>query len=267
MRVLSVGLCVLCVTVCAAEPEPLTTRWTTLYRAGRASPQARPLPANGPLYPYAEMQFTGPMPAHPFVLGNFAADGKFGIVNGGVELISGKNAALRLVEQAGDFELEGRIAMKDFGGWFLLVGWDEEAGNGYAIHNCTMKESGSPWFITELRGREAVQGTNQELKQLEWRRFQDVKVSVQESKLLFQLGGFKVLDNETLPNYRPGAIVFGVYDTKYGPRPVHIESLRVRAPEAPAAANPAEGAPAPAEGATPPSAATPASPSAGKPAQ
>jgi hypothetical protein len=190
-----------------------------------------------------ELEFTGPMPAHPFVLGNFAVDGEFGIINGGIELTSGRNAAVQLAERAGDFELEGRIAMKDYGGWFLLVGWNPETGNGYAVHNCTMKESGAPWFITEMRGFAAVEGTNQELKQLEWKRFQDAKISVKQTKLLVQLGSVKVLDNEVLPNYQPGAIVFGVYDTKYGPRPVHIESLRIRAVEPAAATAPTAGTP------------------------
>lgn len=221
-------------SLCAAaaiadEPAELSSRWTILLRPGRAAPQPRPLPANGPIRPLTELQFTGPKPAHPFVLGNFAADGQFGVVNGGIELVEGRNAALRLVEGARDFELEGRIAMKDYGGWFLLLGWNEEHGNGYVVHHCTMKESGAPWFITEMRGHSAVEETTQELKQLEWKRMQDVRVEVRNSLLTFQLGPTKVLDGEMLPNYQPGAIVFGVYDTKYGPRPVHLESLRIRA--------------------------------------
>ena len=187
------------------------------------------MPANGPIKALGELEFTGPKPAHPFVLGNFAVDGQFGIVNGGIELVEGRNAAVRLVERAGEFELEGSIAMKDYGGWFLLLGWNEETGNGYVVHHCTMKESGAPWFITEMRGHKAVEETTQELKQLEWRRSQEVQVSVRGGALTFQLGATKVLDAETLPNYQPGALIFGVYDTKYGPRPVHLESLRIRA--------------------------------------
>lgn len=220
------------VTASAVEPTQLTTRWTQLLRASQPVPHPRPIPANAPLKPLADFSLTGPMPAHPFVLGNFAVDGQFGIVGGGIELAEGRNAALQLVPLADQFELEGRIAMKDFGGWFLLVGWNNETGNGYVVHNCTMKESGSPWFLTEMRGRKAVEGTNQELKQLEWKQIQDVRVSVRESKLTFQLGPTKVLDRESLPNYQPGALIFGVYDTRYGPRPVHLDSLRIRAIEA-----------------------------------
>ncbi len=228
----AVLLCCLAVGVAAGaaeDPPPLSNRWTQLLRASRPQPQTRPLPASAALKPLDDLSFTGPMPAHPFVLGNFAADGRFAVVNGGIELAEGRNAALQIVPRADQFELEGRIAMKDYGGWFLLLGWNEESGNGYLIHNCTMKESGSPWFITEMRGRKAVTGTNQELRQLEWKRLQDVKLMVQDSKLTFQLGATKVLDAETLPNYQPGSIIFGVYDTRYGPRPVHLDSLRIRA--------------------------------------
>ncbi|MFV0444056.1 MAG: hypothetical protein ACK5Q5_10845 [Planctomycetaceae bacterium] len=223
----------------AAEPTALPTRWTQLWRAGRPLPQPRPLPENGAIQSIGELQLTGPMPAHPFVLGNFAVDGQFGIVNGGLELMSGRSAAIQLVERADQFELEGQIAMKDNGGWFLLLGWNADTGNGYVVHNCMMKQSGSPWFITEMRGHAAVEGTNQEVKQLEWRRLQEIKVAVRESQLNVQLGALKVIDQAALPNYQPGAIVFGVYDTKYGPRPVHINALRIRGVE-PMAANATE---------------------------
>ncbi|MEZ6066468.1 MAG: hypothetical protein R3B90_12345 [Planctomycetaceae bacterium] len=129
---------------------------------------------------------------------------------------------------ADDFELEGRIAMKDQGGWFMLLGWNAELGNGYAIYNCTTRKSGAPWFICELRGHAAVRDTNQELRQYEWKNIQDAKVSVRDGQVTVQLGRAKVLDGELLPNYQPGAVVFGVYDTRYGPRPIRIESLRIR---------------------------------------
>jgi len=215
----------------AAEPAELTSRWTTLHRATRGGTQPKPLPTRGAIQPLGDLQFTGPMPAHPFVLGNFAVDGRFAVVNGGLALAEGRNAAIRLHPRADQFELEGRIAMKDYGGWFLLVGWDEKLGNGYALHNCTMKESGAPWFITELRERSAVEGTTQELRQYEWKQAQDVRVTVRERQLAVQLGPVKVLEDVPLPSYQPGAIVFGVYDTRYGPRPVLIESLRIRAAE------------------------------------
>lgn len=228
LRLTLLAMAATCSAAAGADPAPLSGRWTNLFRPTRVTPQPLPLPPAGTIQPLAELQFTGPRPAHPFVLGNFAADGRFGLVGGGIERVEGRNAAIRLCPLADQFELEGRIAMKDYGGWFLLVGWDEELGNGYAVHNCTMKESGSPWFITEMRGRTAVDETTQELKQHEWRLMQEAKVRIQDNKLSVQLGAAKVLDQELLPNYRPGAVIFGVYDTRYGPRPVRVESLRIR---------------------------------------
>lgn len=222
----------------AAEPVELSSQWTILHRPVRASSRPRELAANGPLKPLPNLQFTGPGPAHPFVLGNYVADGKWGVVQGGVQLAQGHSAALLLAERASNFEIEGRIAMKDYGGWFMLLGWDQESGNGYVVYNCMLKESGSPWFIAEMRGREAVEGTNQELKSVEWNRTQDARISVRDGKLSFELGRLKVFDGEELPNYRPGQVVFGVYDTRYGPRPVRIESLRIRSVPGAAASPP-----------------------------
>ena len=219
------------VSLCAGvvTGEPLTTRWSTLLRPSRGSPQARELPMNGPIRSLPEFQFKGPRPAHPFMLGNFAADGQFGLRNGGIEQVTGRNAAVRLVETADQFELEGRITMKDFGGWFMLLGWNEDTGNGYLVHNCTMRESGAPWFISELRGRQTVEDTTQEIMHQEWKQSQEFRVTVKEGQLTFQVGAMKILNADQLPNYQAGSVIFGVYDTRYGPRPVRIESLRVRA--------------------------------------
>lgn len=228
-------LLLLVVSAGSAEGTPLTTRWSTLLRPSRGSPQARELPMNGPIRSLTEFQFKGPRPGHPFILGNFAADGQFGVRNGGIEQATGRNAAVRLVESADQFELEGRITMKDFGGWFMLIGWNDDTGNGYLVHNCTMRESGAPWFISELRGRQTVEDTTQEIIQHEWKQSQEFRVTVKEGQLTFQVGAMKILNAEVLPNYQAGSVIFGVYDTRYGPRPVRIESLRVRALEAAAA--------------------------------
>ncbi len=211
-----------------ADDDPRNKRWNVLMRPLRTARGVRPIPAQFPIRPLGELQFTGPMPAHPFVLGNFAADGTWKLVNGGIQRTQGYNAALRFIEQADQFELEGRMAMKGLGGWFLLFGWNEELGNGYAVHNCTMKESGSPWFMTEFRGGSAVEGTNQQIRQFEWKRTQNFKVVLKDNRLRFEVGRIKVIESEPLENYQPGAIIFGVYDTKYGPKPVRLESLRIR---------------------------------------
>lgn len=177
------------------------------------------------MQPIDDLKFTGPAPGHSFVLGNFVADGEWGVVDGGIQLVDGYNAALKLAT-AKDFELDGVIDMRDYGGWFLLLGWHD--GRGYSVSNVTMRESGSPWFISEYRGSVAIPEAHEEITQHEWRHEQEFKVTVREQQLTFTLGRFKVLDDELLPDYDAGDVIFGVYDTRYGPRPVSIRSLRIR---------------------------------------
>lgn len=215
------------------EPEPtvsepeltVSNTWEYLHRASRRARGRRPLPAASPLEPLDDLQFTGPAPGHRFVLGHFVADGAWGVVDGGIQLVDGHSAALKLAT-AQNFELEGTIDMRDFGGWFLLLGWRD--GRGYSVSNVTMRESGSPWFITEYRGDVAVPDAHEEIIQYAWRHEQDFKVTVKDKLLTFTLGRFKVLDEQSLPNYEAGDVIFGVYDTDYGPRPVSIRSLRIR---------------------------------------
>lgn len=203
----------------------VTDSWEYLHRAGRRARGRRPLPANSRIEPLDDLRFTGPAPGHPFVLGNYVADGTWGVVNGGIQLVDGYNAAFRLAT-ARDFELEGTIDMREYGGWFLLIGWRD--GRGYSISNVTMRESGSPWFITEYRGDAAIPEAHEEIIQHEWRREQEFTVTVKENLLTFTLGRLDVLDEQALPNYDGGDVIFGVYDTRYGPRPVSIRVLRIR---------------------------------------
>jgi len=211
----------------ASGTRPLSTRWKVLY-LGRRSRGVRPLPSTGPLTPLDDLKFVGADPGHPFYLGHFACDGRWGIVSGGLQRIEGSNAAFRIA-RAENFELEGRAQMEKYGGWFLLVGWDQ--GRGYSISSVTMKESGSPWFIAEFRGDRAIKETNHRYDGFEWRNEQPFRVRVVDRKLTFEVGAITVLDREELSNYSEGDIIFGVYDTRYGPRPVRIRALRIRAIE------------------------------------
>ncbi|REJ82081.1 MAG: hypothetical protein DWQ34_08030 [Planctomycetota bacterium] len=213
----------------AAEDEvTITSRWKVLHKTGRRAQGVRPIAQSAPITPLDDLEFTGPAPGHPFVLGKYAADGKWAVVNGGIQLVEGHNAALKLA-RAKDFELEGVIEMQDYGGWFLLVGWDQ--GRGYSISNVTMKESGSPWFITEYRGDTAIEDAHYQLEGHEWRREQPFRVTLRDGELEFQVGKAKVLEGQRLENYSTGDVIFGVYDTRYGPRPVRITALRIRALE------------------------------------
>lgn len=211
-----------------AKTAALTKNWTVLHLGNRRDLSAKPLPKQSKLQQLDEFELTGPQPGHAFVLGNFVSDGTWGVINGAVQLAGGRNGAVKLA-RANNFELEGTIEMERYGGWFLLVGWDE--GRGYSISNVTMKESGSPWYITEYRGSTAIPETHQEVARHDWERSQVVKVSVKDKVLTFALGKFEVLKEQTLENYAEGDVIFGVYDTRYGPRPVKIHALRIRALE------------------------------------
>lgn len=206
-----------------------STKWKVLHSPGRFARKSIPIPKEYPLAPLPDLILTGPRPAHPFVLGNFAADGEWKIEGGWVQLASGKSAALQLAF-ADQFELEGTIEQAGYGGWFMLLGWDQ--GRGFAIHNVMLLESGSPWFISSMRGGKAVEAGTREYPSLEWKGEQPFQLKVQESKVSLRVGKFTVFDQEPLEGYAPGAVVIGVYDTRYGPRPLRIKSLRIRAIEA-----------------------------------
>lgn len=200
--------------------------WTQLFRANRRYQGVRPLAPNLSVKPLDDLQLTGPGQGHKYVLGQFAADGKWGTVDGAIQLVEGRNAALKL-GTAKNFELQGTLELGELGGWFLLVGWNE--GRGYSIINIGFRESTSPWFITEYRGSSAILEAHQEVGKFEWRRDQTMRLTVKDQELNLEVGKVKVLEKQTLPNYDIGDVVLGVYDTNYGPRPVRILALRMRA--------------------------------------
>lgn len=215
----------------AAEAAPevtVTSRWTVLCTPGRRIQGSRPLPPNGKIQPLPDLQFTGPEPGHPFVLGDFAADGEWGVADGGIVRVKGNNAALKL-GRAENFELDGTLEMGDEGGWFLLVGWNE--GRGYSIINIGFRESPSPWFITEYRGGAAIAEAHQHITHHAWRDAQPVNLTVKDQVLNLHVGKVHVLQDQQLAQYSVGDVILGVYDTRYGPRPIRIRALRIRALE------------------------------------
>src|SRR5690606_36303196 len=62
-----------------------------LHLQQNASKRATLLPQRSLLVPLDQLQFTGPAPSHPFMLGSFASDGKWGLVDGYVQPVDGKN--------------------------------------------------------------------------------------------------------------------------------------------------------------------------------
>lgn len=244
MERLACCLCVmlLCVlsSIAVAQPEDFKgvvagERPEVIFVVGRPTARPAKLSPKAKVVPLEDLQFTGPQPSHPFVLGNFAHDGEWGIVEGHIQLLDGRNAALQLA-WADQFELEGIMEQAGFGGWFFLLGWDQ--GRGYALSNVTMKESGSPWFLSEFRGNKAIDGRTKEFDKFEWKHAQPFVLRVEKNKLSLKVGAFQVFNQEPLDGYSPGRIVFGVYDTRYGPRPARIRSLKIRALKSPGAADP-----------------------------
>jgi hypothetical protein len=97
------------------------------------------------------------------------------------------------------------------------------------LSNVTLKESGSPWFISEDRGGKAIESTNNEVKQFEWKGDQPLRMLVQEKKLTVVVGKTAIVEDYPLENYSAGDLFLGTYDTRYGPKPIAVKSLRVRA--------------------------------------
>jgi|GEM_PF-6022592 len=186
------------------------------------------LPRKCRLIPLPDLEFTGPKPSHPFVLGNFYADARWGIVNGSLGVLDGKNGALQIA-WADQFCLEGIMEQGGLGGWFLLLGWDE--GRGFAVSNVTLKDSGSPWFVTEFRGGKAIEGRSQEFEKFEWKGEQPFRLVMEESRLTFEIGRHRQFHELPIEGYAPGRIILGTYDTRYGPRPLLVKSLKLRAIE------------------------------------
>lgn len=205
----------------------LNDQWTVLYKAGRSRPEVMPFPEKGPLQSIPKFTLTGAMEGHPFGLGEFHADGTWGISQGVVTVVAEKNALLRLTA-ADQFELEGLVTQEGTGGWFLLFGWNQE--HGYSLSNFVLRDSPSPWFFTEYSASKAIPDTNQDIKKYEWRGEQPLRMSIVNQQLNLTVGETVIAKEFPLDNYSPGEVFLGTYDTRYGPRKVAVKSLRVRDP-------------------------------------
>ena len=208
----------------------VTDKWTVLVNPARPRAGVVPIPPKAPIHNLEAFQFKGPQIGHPFCLGDFVEDGQFALASGAAAVVEGKNALLSL-GVADSFELEGIIELDGLGGWLMLLGWHE--GHGYSLSNVTLKDSGSPWFVCEYRGNEAIVPTNNEVRQLQWKGVNPFRMSVKDRQLTVQVDKAFVVENYPLENYTPGELMIGTYDTRYGPRPLKIKSLRIRSPSEP----------------------------------
>lgn len=208
----------------------VTDKWTVLVNPARPRAGVIAIPPKAPIHNLEEFQFKGPQVGHPFCLGDFIEDGQFALANGAAAVVEGKNALLSL-GVADSFEMEGILELDGLGGWLMLLGWHE--GHGYSLSNVTLKDSGSPWFVCEYRGNEAIVPTNNEVRQLQWKGVNPFRMSVKDRQLTVQVDKAFVVENYPLENYSAGELMIGTYDTRYGPRPLKIKSLRIRSPSEP----------------------------------
>lgn len=211
----------------ADKPSASKTAWQVLYSPRRTAGVA-PLPEQGPLKSLTALELKGAPKTDPFHLGHFNINGEFAVAQGFVQRASGKNAAVQIAQDVGDFELEAGLQAEGLGGWFLLLGWRD--AHGYAVYHTATKKSGCPWCVAELRGGTILEDTLQEFNRYEWKGVQPLRLAVAESKLQLQLGNARLARDLELPNYHAGDIVLGTYDTPYGPRDVRIQSVKLRRP-------------------------------------
>lgn len=201
----------------AADSKWPTGRWQTLFPT---SPSATTLT---PLTDYA---IEGPYDDHPLFLSKFAADSHWDVKDRQLQVPDGSNAALKL-GRAENFILEGMVDLTGPGGMFIVVG--ENDGHGYGLCNTTMQKSGSPWKLFEFRGNAAVDGTDEEIGKHEPFAPQPMQLRVVDHKVSLTIGKIAVFEDVPMENYHEGDVIIGVFDTRYGPRKVKIQSLRARA--------------------------------------
>jgi hypothetical protein len=204
----------------------LGAKWTVLYQKSGKSREVAPISMDMVVQPVESLAFTGPQPGHPFVLGKYEVNGEWGVTGDGINLVRGTNAALRLVETADEFELEGTMTQNGPGGWYLLFGWNE--GRGYALSNVNMVKSGSPWFLSELVDGKALENQTMEFPKFEWKGNQPFKLTIKERKATFTVGKTKIFTDRAVDSYEPGAVILGTYDTKLGPRKLQLHAVRAR---------------------------------------
>lgn len=211
------------------EPTAKVTAGKKWVQLVKVSPQAPVIPKaledESLVTAFKGLSLTGVKPDDDVLLGTFKSDGDWGISRAGMLPMS-KNAAL-LVAKADGFELEGEMSAEGLGGWFFLVGLKE--GHGYLLYNVTLKTSGSPWIVSELRDGRCLEGTHAEVVRHVWKGYQPFRLQVEKKRLQLLVGKDHVVKDLDLDNYHEGEVVVGAYDGKYGPKPLRIRSMRVRA--------------------------------------
>ncbi|ODA31249.1 hypothetical protein A6X21_22510 [Planctopirus hydrillae] len=183
------------------------------------------LPEKGPIKLVKTLNLSGPVKGHPHLLGEFAINGEFGILNNLLSRVTGANAAIE-IGSAHQFELEGMMQAEGTGGWFFLLGWKD--GSGHALFQIGTRTSGSPWFHCVFKEGAAEKDSHVEFGRMEWKGSLPVSLVVKDQAASLKVGTLQLAQNLPLRDYSEGGIYIGTYDTQYGPRNLQIQSLRLR---------------------------------------
>ena len=116
----------------------------------------------------------------------------------------------------------------DLNRWLLVLGWQQEEQEGFVVSNVTLRESGSPWHLDHVHKGRVTLEDHREVTRFAWKETQPFRMAVLDAKLSLAVGEKLLYDALELPEYQPGLVAIGTYDTRYGPKPLRIGSLRIR---------------------------------------
>ena len=210
------------------DVELSQTEWETLLLLRNGPQQPEPIPAKIPLRSIPDLEFAGPNPGHPHLLASCKVDGRFVMQNGFLIPEPEKSAALQL-PSSDSFQLEGIIGLDGEGGWFILFGWDPDTTTGYCLYNTQLRTQGSPWRLCRIEDAKMVSGSEVELvEEQKVNGVGGIYLQVVEKQLSLKILDHQIAEDYTLKDYKPGAIVFGTYKPRYGPKKIGLQSLRMK---------------------------------------
>lgn len=157
-------------------------------------------------------------------LGTFSIDGEWNFTSDALRRSKGPHAAVSF-GRAEDFVLEGDAQFGGDGGFFILLGWND--GSGYLFRSIQLKSS-SDWKLWEMKDGKPT-GDGQKISIARFSTRLTFKLDVDSRELSFSIGNVPVAKDVRMPNYREGSVIFGVYPTQYGPKPVRFVNARIRA--------------------------------------
>ncbi|QDT39022.1 hypothetical protein [Stratiformator vulcanicus] len=205
----------------AADPDPLQLerRWTVI------APPAGQKPGQSPFESLTDFKFVGPN-NDPNVIGEYKADGEWGLSGRVFQQTSGEAAAVKL-GRAEDFSLEAVANFDGTGGWFLMMGSDGEAG--HVLSHSSLRQN-DYWRTYPLRGGRADKfGVKTHSDSFRPRGDQPMWIIVKDGKLSLRIGETVVLREHELDGYAEGDIVLGSFKNQYGVKLLKFKALRVRA--------------------------------------